>query len=82
MVGGGNGGSRQYNQVKRRVKTGAIYSLYHFECKFDTRPAIHLYVPGTHHICGVLFRIPGAGERARITCQQTTTMDIFICKKE
>lgn len=53
-----------YNQVKRIVNVGSIYLLHHCKCKFDMSPDIHLYVPGTHHICGVFFRVPRTGEGA------------------
>ena len=69
-------GSGQDNCVVK----GAIYSLHHLKGESDTSPALHLDVPDTHHVGGVLFRIPWAGEGARITREQTTTVEIFICK--
>lgn len=57
-------------------------SLHHFKCKFDTSPDIHLYVPGTHRVWRVFLRVPRTGEGARIISEQTTTMEIFTCKRQ
>lgn len=60
----GERGSREYNGVKKKVKVRTIYSLQHLKCKFDISSDVHLYVPGTYHICGVFVRIPRAEEGA------------------
>lgn len=70
-----------HSQVMIIIEAENIYSLDHFEGESDVSTGIHLYVPGTHHICGVFFRIPRAGEGAWTICEQTTAMEDFICKK-
>lgn len=83
LIGRGRGSGQHnyvYDGAKRRGKVGDIYSPHHIKCELDMSPGIHLYVPGTHHICRVFFRIPRAGEGARIICEQTTTVEVFIYK--
>lgn len=46
------------------VKAKNIYSLDHFKGESDVSTSIHSYVPGTHHIGGIFFRIPRTGEGA------------------